>query len=61
VINIIKEEMNKKYIKKEAGEDRLQANYMQYGKGNDILRFIINNSGIDINDVQNSMESEETA
>lgn len=32
-------------------------NNLQYGQGNDILRFIINNGMININDVQNSMEA----
>ena len=38
-------------------ENNLQMNNLQYGQGNDILRFIINNGMININDVQNSMEA----
>lgn len=35
----------------------LQTDYVQYGQGNDILRFIINNGMVNISDVQNSMEA----
>lgn len=35
----------------------LQTDYLQYGQGNDILRFIINNGMVNISDVQNSMEA----
>lgn len=35
----------------------LHTDYLQYGQGNDILRFIINNGMVNISDVQNSMEA----
>ena len=37
--------------------NNLQQNNMQYEQGNEILRFIINNGMINLNDVQNSMEA----
>lgn len=35
----------------------MQTDYLQHGQGNDLLRFIIDNGMIDIDDVQNSMEA----